>query len=345
VRDEKQFLAAIEAQPDDRSRRLVYADWLEEHGDPRAGLIRVEEEMRCLPVHSDRYWELKPRRVSLRKTARKPWLERLNYGTTDDEPIFRDVPEGWKARWRLLREFTERWLGVPMKDVGGPIPNIPRTRQKVRRLRGRNPQTGAALEYERWEFPPIEPHVSDGWPPSVREWFALIYRLREEKSLRPLFGSHFSFESNDALGSIVMTSVDGHRDSYLTRDQDSQNPDPAVHFFSHTSDTDHGSVSAHVTGFALRYLLESLHEHARRGLKEQVSAKSMGRLVRGLTELFPTRARFDGDHIFERQDAIAVLGPDPFTGLVPNDLYLHVQPRAPESAAASEILAQIDELL
>ena len=45
------FLNAIDANPLDRTVRLIYADWLDEHGDAdRAELIRVEEEMRALPV-------------------------------------------------------------------------------------------------------------------------------------------------------------------------------------------------------------------------------------------------------------------------------------------------------
>lgn len=39
------FLEAIEAAPNDVACRLVYADWLEERGDARGELIRIEEEM------------------------------------------------------------------------------------------------------------------------------------------------------------------------------------------------------------------------------------------------------------------------------------------------------------
>jgi uncharacterized protein (TIGR02996 family) len=39
--DERAFLAAIAAEPDDDTARLVYADWLDEHGEPlRAMVIR-----------------------------------------------------------------------------------------------------------------------------------------------------------------------------------------------------------------------------------------------------------------------------------------------------------------
>ena len=42
---EREFLAAIVAHPHDWAPRLVFADWLEERGDPRAELIRLLEEL------------------------------------------------------------------------------------------------------------------------------------------------------------------------------------------------------------------------------------------------------------------------------------------------------------
>ena len=66
---EAQFLSGIQLAPSDTTRRLVYADWLEERGDPRAELVRIEEEMKSLPVFGDRYWHLKPRRNELREQA------------------------------------------------------------------------------------------------------------------------------------------------------------------------------------------------------------------------------------------------------------------------------------
>jgi uncharacterized protein (TIGR02996 family) len=46
--EEGAFLRAIHAAPDDSAPRLVYADWLEERGDPRADFIRLEERIRGL---------------------------------------------------------------------------------------------------------------------------------------------------------------------------------------------------------------------------------------------------------------------------------------------------------
>ncbi len=44
------FLQAISEKPDDDTPRLVYADWLDEHGDPaRAEFIRVQCQLARLP--------------------------------------------------------------------------------------------------------------------------------------------------------------------------------------------------------------------------------------------------------------------------------------------------------
>ena len=46
--DEQRILESIRNSPHDRNLRLTYADWLEERGDLRAAMIRVEDEMRSL---------------------------------------------------------------------------------------------------------------------------------------------------------------------------------------------------------------------------------------------------------------------------------------------------------
>lgn len=54
--DRAALLAAIAAAPDDDTPRLVFADWLDEHGDhDRAALIRLQVELARLPVTADLY--------------------------------------------------------------------------------------------------------------------------------------------------------------------------------------------------------------------------------------------------------------------------------------------------
>jgi len=72
------FLAAICAEPDEPVHRLVYADWLEEHGTTqahlaRAELIRVQLAREAADPDGDDYWALRTReRVLL-----AAWGERL----------------------------------------------------------------------------------------------------------------------------------------------------------------------------------------------------------------------------------------------------------------------------
>src|SRR5687768_8165512 len=47
MREELPFLRAIFSLPDEDAPRLVYADWLEERGDPRAEFLRLEVELRA----------------------------------------------------------------------------------------------------------------------------------------------------------------------------------------------------------------------------------------------------------------------------------------------------------
>ena len=76
--------------------------------------------MRRVPVWSDEYWRLKARRNELWTACPIEWLEATGYDGSDYDPVFRDgVPDGVRDRWRLIREFTERWHGVPVPDVGG----------------------------------------------------------------------------------------------------------------------------------------------------------------------------------------------------------------------------------
>jgi uncharacterized protein (TIGR02996 family) len=70
------FLHAIRADPDDDSTRLVYADWLEEHGDPdRAEFIRLQVQRAVLDPHRIiRGWRPKGREAQLLASHEDDWL-------------------------------------------------------------------------------------------------------------------------------------------------------------------------------------------------------------------------------------------------------------------------------
>jgi uncharacterized protein (TIGR02996 family) len=134
---EEAFLRAIfkDDPQNSNASRMAYSDWLEEHGETqRADLIRVCEAMRRVPVFSDDYWRLKARRNDLRPACPADWLAATGYDGSRYVPLFRDgIPTDCVGRWRLIREFTERWHGIPMGDIGGRSSEVLAAEQRLGR--------------------------------------------------------------------------------------------------------------------------------------------------------------------------------------------------------------------
>ena len=90
--DESALLAAILAHPDEDTPRLMYADWLEENGQPeRAEFIRLQ----CAPDADE---AAEKRTAELEERNRVVWLAGL--------------PQFSGARWEFRRGFPE-YLDVP----------------------------------------------------------------------------------------------------------------------------------------------------------------------------------------------------------------------------------------
>jgi uncharacterized protein (TIGR02996 family) len=275
------FLRAIFENPGDDAPRLIYADWLDERGDSdRAELIRVSQAMRRVPVFSDDYWRLKVRRNQLRPRCPADWLAATGYDGSRYDPLYRDgIPPDWKGRWRLIREFTERWYGTPMGDVGG---QRDAARAESRRLRRR-------------------------LPPSVREYIAYAHDVappgqvgivhRDEYTMRPM-------EEHQSLS--VMRIAEGNV-QWAIRDSDLGRPDPPVYAF-YWADGDEtryvpaageGPEAPSLSDFVLGFVTAYKHDGGRfrttvrdaRGLREQLEAAFPVRLVvhRGTT--------YEGDRI------------------------------------------------
>src|SRR5215213_6729162 len=72
--DRDALLQAILAAPDDDAPRLVFADWLDEHGEPdRAEFIRVQVELARLPFYEPRHADLNRRAEILLAPWRRKW--------------------------------------------------------------------------------------------------------------------------------------------------------------------------------------------------------------------------------------------------------------------------------
>src|SRR5262245_48553832 len=92
--EDEPFLRAILTNPDDRVSRLVYADWLDERGDPKAEFIRLEAQLAELPpVHND-IAVLRRRRRELQTQLPAWWLAILgSLRATSSEPDPASVEE------------------------------------------------------------------------------------------------------------------------------------------------------------------------------------------------------------------------------------------------------------
>jgi uncharacterized protein (TIGR02996 family) len=74
--DEAALLQAIIAEPDDDAPRLVYADWLEEHGRPERGeFIRLQCDEARLPSDDPRRAGLATRLRRLQAVHERDWVE------------------------------------------------------------------------------------------------------------------------------------------------------------------------------------------------------------------------------------------------------------------------------
>src|SRR5262245_16313050 len=88
------FLQAILAAPEEDAPRLIYADWLEDHGDPdRAAFIRVQIELARLPKDDPRRADLAGREKGLLDRHAWEWAGPLGDRVTE---------------WAFRRGFVEK---------------------------------------------------------------------------------------------------------------------------------------------------------------------------------------------------------------------------------------------
>src|SRR5262249_29673931 len=84
MNDGDALFQAILDDPDDTALRLVYADWLEEHGDvDRAEFIRVQCQLARMDREDDGWSELYRREQALLQRHEAEWLGRLTDYTED----------------------------------------------------------------------------------------------------------------------------------------------------------------------------------------------------------------------------------------------------------------------
>ncbi|WP_166819878.1 TIGR02996 domain-containing protein [Thalassoroseus pseudoceratinae] len=101
------FLQAVLDEPEDDLARLVYADWLDEQGDPRGEFIRVQVELAALTPADDSWRDLKNRETELLNRHLAEWFDgmrRVRHGFShcQYQPFF-----AGKGSCQLVRGFRE----------------------------------------------------------------------------------------------------------------------------------------------------------------------------------------------------------------------------------------------
>jgi uncharacterized protein (TIGR02996 family) len=111
MNDETAFIEAILADPEDEAPRLIYADWLEERGDPRGEFLRVENELANLAPGDGRGPNLRARLQQLRQGIGEEWLALIDRSRIEGCFCFSyECPKQWDQLQRTtdpLARFCE----------------------------------------------------------------------------------------------------------------------------------------------------------------------------------------------------------------------------------------------
>jgi uncharacterized protein (TIGR02996 family) len=135
------FLADVREHPDEDAPRLVFADWLEDNGDPdRADFIRLQVRLAQLPEHDPARFDLEERSGDLLGEHHARWLSHLPKWARAVELTFRrGLPEEAKmsaAAWlrhvaRLAQLVPLRRLEVAFTGYTGQLAGVARRAAEV----------------------------------------------------------------------------------------------------------------------------------------------------------------------------------------------------------------------
>ena len=124
---EQAFLADIQADPDNDTPRLIFADWLTDHGDPRGEFIQVQCRLAAMTEDDPEYEDLMDRQGELLVQSRAEWLRPIAELARESHCLFRrgfaeDVRTSPAAFLKhgsgLVQQPPLRWLRTSL----GPEP-------------------------------------------------------------------------------------------------------------------------------------------------------------------------------------------------------------------------------
>jgi uncharacterized protein (TIGR02996 family) len=100
MNDEDPFIQSVQAAPDDTGLLLIYADWLEERGDPRAEFLRVRVALGQLSPNEKQFRALWSKLRRLRSGIDLAWLAVLD--RTPIENCSMQFAYACPRRWEAL---------------------------------------------------------------------------------------------------------------------------------------------------------------------------------------------------------------------------------------------------
>ena len=109
---EDDFQAALDADPGDHFTRLVFADWLDDRGDPRGSGYRAMGEMGRFPA-SHRFfkgqwdWFLLPEKATNSSPWQIPEVWLINADYSNHEGVMWCYPTRWRAEDALARGWGQ----------------------------------------------------------------------------------------------------------------------------------------------------------------------------------------------------------------------------------------------
>jgi carbon storage regulator CsrA len=131
--EELAFLQAVLNEPDDEAIRLIFADWLEERGDPRGEFIRIQCQLANLPAGPD--WQrLRKRERALLDSHATSWKAYLPYvlRTATFERGFVEAAELFVSEF--LAHAKAIFAQAPLRRLRAQLPGGPLARAALTAL-------------------------------------------------------------------------------------------------------------------------------------------------------------------------------------------------------------------
>ncbi|MGN6110502.1 MAG: TIGR02996 domain-containing protein [Kofleriaceae bacterium] len=153
------LLAAIAENPDDEAAWLVYADWLQQRGDPRGELVQLESALAEMDDLDERRRSTTMRIRELREAHTAAWL--APYRALEDRGVWIQLDRGIPSRVR----GTSRALAAAAADIIALAPFVTGMSVEVGELRELDPLAGSPLldrlhALELAHYTPVRP---TGW--------------------------------------------------------------------------------------------------------------------------------------------------------------------------------------